>query len=155
MKPMQKVYQTTGTLQGTQTVGEDGKPAGVLGDCWPATVATVLGLEIKDVPRFADICRDEGDEAGFIAYHEFMRLHGYNIFEIHKSTVGENAFERLKENLKDSPYFMAGKSQNGDWLHVVVYKNGKLWHDPNGSGKGLRTEEFMELLVPVENMELN
>jgi len=41
---------------------------------------------------------------------------------------------------------VSGKSPRGDFAHVVIYKNGKLFHDPHPSGTGVETVEDWETL---------
>ncbi|WP_282638114.1 hypothetical protein [Sphingobacterium thalpophilum] len=43
-------------------------------------------------------------------------------------------------------YFVTGKSPRGDFNHIVIYKDGKMVHDPHPSGAGILTEEKFEHL---------
>jgi hypothetical protein len=55
------------------------------------------------------------------------------------------------ELLKIFPGYMicAGQSPR-DRLHAVIYKDGKLWHDPNPAGGGIASVEYIDFIYPLK-----
>lgn len=105
---------------------------GVGGNCWQAALASILGLDLDDVPNFVqetdpdDVYSDFLYECGFIA----MQLPG---------------------NAEPDCYYLAfGPSIVTGHPHVVVARYGDLIHDPHQGRNGLERVEYVHLLIPTE-----
>lgn len=120
----------------TQTHFFGGYEEGVIrGNCWQTAVASVLDLKLEQVPHFVD-----ADERFGVDWWEYtvnwLWHNGYDIF-------------RPDRHLYTNEYYLvSGKSPRGDFYHVVIYKNGKMVHDPHPSQAGVLTEETMEVIRP-------
>lgn len=105
---------------------------GIRGNCMAASLASILELPLSDIPEFEDM---EGDwwpnlmnwleSLGFyiIQWREEVCLQGY--------------------------YLCAGMSERGV-NHQVVYKNGKLVHDPHPSKTGIKKVNEVWALLPID-----
>ena len=127
---MQKVDQT-----------EFGKDKG---NCQSACIAMMLGIPLSDVPNFYDISGKQ-DDAGIIrwndAYDKFLAKHNV-------CRVAFKTFPGWQQALKGF-YLMVGKSPRGEFNHIVVYKDGALWHDPHHSRDGVLDENEIEVYYPI------
>lgn len=114
------------------------------GNCVAACVATVLDLPLDKVPHFIEFGIAYGDSedvkdvsAGnnwWAMLLGFMAGHGYWPVELESVTSAE----------ADETLFVAGKSPRGV-THQVLYRNGRLWHDPHPSRDGVL--DVMEVLA--------
>lgn len=106
------------------------------GNCVAACVATFLGCSLDEVPHFIEFGIAYGDSedvkdvsAGnnwWAMLLGFMAARGYWPVELESITHGE-----VGETL-----FVAGKSPRGV-THQVLYRHGRLWHDPHPSRDGV------------------
>lgn len=98
------------------------------GNCLSACVASYLGLDLEDVPHFAEYPAGEfceGD-AWWHLYVGFMAGHGRELVELDDPTDARPG----------EVVFVCGPSERGV-LHQVLYRDGTLWHDPHPSRAGL------------------
>ena len=129
---------------------------GLGGNCEGATIATLLGLTIEDVPSFwagIDIKTTDTDESGVI-YQEnlnsFLRQHGYRMLNL---GVVKNPSERDIDWVIEvskaigTKHLVAGISPRGH-MHSVIYEHGQLWHDPHPEGGGVIPCQIC-MLVPI------
>lgn len=148
---MKKVYQT-------KFSSIDGKLTGDLGDCWRVCVASFLHLDAEEVPHFMevagfgmnDLSNADKESIAVNLYHDFMRYHGFHVMSINTKDWDSDRLEKFMNGLGHAPYFVVGKSFKGDWLHQVIYKDGKLWHDPNGTGKGIEDVQIIEIPILID-----
>lgn len=110
------------------------------GNCGEASVATLFGLKLEDVPTFYD---PEGDPSPSYRY--------WRNFENFCMSQGFWVIRREAEICIEATYLASGPSARG-CAHMVVMRNGKLFHDPHPSRKGLIRVEHSWLLVPVDPM---
>ena len=114
----------------TQFVGE-----GVGGNCVQASVASILELDLSSVPHFLEIAaRPEEWEFAFMDWLEERGI-GY--------------IRRTGDWVFDGYYLVNGPTERGS-THMVVYKDGKLAHDPHPSRAGLLEERFTWVLCPLD-----
>jgi hypothetical protein len=105
------------------------KPAeGIIGDCHRAAIASILELDLDDVPHFA-----EDDPPADVFHHrcrEWLFSQGITpvdiIFDGSSLEDVLTLMHHLNPNLH---YILGGKSKNGCG-HSVVACNGKIVHDP-------------------------
>jgi hypothetical protein len=50
----------------------------------------------------------------------------------------------MEGHLYDSDYYMVAGTSSRGTMHVCIYKNGELWHDPHPDQDGLLAEELYE-----------
>lgn len=118
------------------------EPGITRGNCWQTAIACVLDLELDEVPHFVDL----HDTHGIDWWHyttEWLYHRGYEIYRI-PTHLYTNEY-----------YFVSGLSPRGNWFHVVIYRNGKMVHDPHPSGEGILEEEDFEVIRPRYIRELS
>ena len=106
------------------------------GNCVAACVATFLDVPLSEVPHFVEfgIAWGDSDDVHDVSAGNnwwamllgFMAARGYWPVELESVTSGE-----VGETL-----FVAGKSPRGV-THQVLYREGRLWHDPHPSRDGV------------------
>lgn len=106
-----------------------------LGNCWPACFATLLGLELNDVPHFYAEERDP-QKANYNAW-TWLRERGWHVIAI---TWTEHAPFQLPGEI----VIISGKSPRGAHEHAVIGRidhtkefGFELLHDPHPSGAGI------------------
>lgn len=105
------------------------------GNCQQAATASLLGLELSDVPNFI-----EQPHGFWQSFWEFMASRGLLVIEL----SGERHF--------DCYHLAYGPSPRGV-SHAVVYRYGALAHDPHPSRAGLLSVETTALVVPLDLSE--
>ncbi|MCA1490101.1 hypothetical protein I6F11_04105 [Ensifer sp. NBAIM29] len=103
------------------------------GNCTEASVASILGLKLEDVPDF----RANGIDQFWTSFYRFFHDRGYQ------------ALHMPGEWCPDVLYLAAGKSPR-DVLHMVLMKGGELVHDPHPSKAGIEKPEHVWLVVPID-----
>jgi hypothetical protein len=121
----------------TQFSSEDGT---VNGNCFSACLAMLFDIPIDGIPNFAEMGTD-----WFNPFLRFINNHGYDYYGmIYMLPFREHPAKTWEDVYKRSPgvdgfYIVGGPSprtyvKNG---HAVLYKDGKMWHDPHPSRDGL------------------
>lgn len=105
-----------------------------VGNCHQAAVASILGLPFEKVPDFGQQQDPEGSYVKFVRDLGFLRL---------KPPV--NMGQKL-----DCYYLAFGPSIVTGNPHVVVYRAGRLVHDPHRGRNGLSSIKSIDILVPME-----
>lgn len=114
--------------------GEGGDPLKV-GNCMAACVASVLELDLDDVPNFAA----NPPDTYWLSFIEWLMERGWY------AVCFEGTFPY------PGYYMVSGDSPRGDFKHLVVYCDDELAHDPHPSGDGLRGDPIDQwLLVPLD-----
>ena len=129
---------------------------GLGGNCEGATIATLLGLNIEDVPSFwegIDIKTTDTDESGVI-YQEnlnsFLRQHGYRMLNlgVTKNPKAQDINWVIEVSKAiGAKHLVAGISPRGH-MHSVICEHGQLWHDPHPEGGGVIPCQIC-MLVPI------
>lgn len=107
---------------------------GLIGDCFRAALASVLGLEIKRVPHFVrDFYGD--DNSLYDAIYAYLADLGFFPLEA-PYPIGLKILKHQNETFKISCYHLiTGIDHDGD-PHACVGFNGKLTHDPHPLRRG-------------------
>jgi len=130
----------------TQTLfGRPDGPVEEIGNCYPACVATLLDLDLADVPHVHQMHPEP--TAALEESLRFLRKHGYT----------ELCFEWapwLNQYAPGSLAIFGGQSPRGDWSHAVVGEitatGWRMVHDPHPSRDGLVGEPTdVQLLVKL------
>lgn len=97
----------------------------IIGDCVRAVTASILELELKDVPHF---CKEYHNN-WYYKWVNFMYEHGI----ILKIKIGP-----WKNNIPiPKEYYLASGTVKRGGKHMIIMKGGKLVHDPHPSRAGL------------------
>lgn len=126
------------------------------GNCMSATIATLLGLELKDVPSFWDGIDIENPAPGSGALFNdnvnyFLRQHGFKLISLgvdskNVTEADQNWVINISKEL-GVKHLVAGISPRGH-MHSVIYEHGQLWHDPHPEGGGVIPCQ-VEFIVPI------
>lgn len=124
---------------------------GVGGNCQSATIATLLGINIEEVPDFWDGCElEEGisgeakerleKENGIVFntnFNNFLAKFGLTSISLGVA-VGDHSewVKGISEALPNVPLLVNGLSPRR-YMHSVIWMNGELWHDPHPEGGGV------------------
>jgi hypothetical protein len=102
---------------------------GIKGDCFRASIASILELPIKEVPHF---CADS--EGWHERLQEWLAKQGLCYLEI--NNVRPNDFKML--DISNCYHTLVGPSPRfPDELHCVVGRNGEMVFDPHVDKRGL------------------
>ena len=120
-QPIKKVYQTKFNQ---------------VGNCFPACLATLLGVPIAEIP---DVQFDATDWHNNIDIY-LQEKHGLALLFI--SAGNPKGFYICSGTTKRSP----------DINHAMIYEDGKLWHDPmkGASRKESEIVRFLDICVLVK-----
>ncbi|MHA3059942.1 hypothetical protein ACX1N5_03950 [Acinetobacter sp. ANC 4636] len=129
---------------------------GLGGNCESATIATLLSLNIEDVPSFWEgIDTDSPTASGNGIFYQdnlnrFLHKHGYKMLNLgvieDPTEENQNWVIEISKHL-GVKHLVAGISPRGH-MHSVIYEHGELWHDPHPEGGGVIPCQVC-LLVPI------
>lgn len=108
-----------------------------LGNCVQASVASILLLPLEEVPAFDQ----PGGPSQLMALDAWLRRRGIE--------VQRRFTERGSVPFGEGLYLATGTTVRGT-MHMVVYQDGKLFHDPHPSRAGLLEVRYISLLVPID-----
>jgi hypothetical protein len=114
------------------------------GNCFAACVASLLACDINEVPFLG---KEESWEDYELRLNDFLKQR-YQLFVYCTAYDLEQYEYFFQVDLKDTYYIVAGDAERG-FFHSVVYKNGKLAHDPHPSGVGLLNVQTVYLFQKV------
>lgn len=127
------------------------------GNCLATVMACWLDMDILDVPNvetlfdleercfYGDVMLKWLNSKGKIQRiaDEFRCFHLSNDVErlVFEEKWGKSFIE-MQSELEGQFYLVTGMSpRNRDTRHIVIYRDGKLWHDPHPDGTGLHLPE--------------
>jgi hypothetical protein len=122
---MKKVYQTK--------YGE-GK-----GNCFQAAVASILELNLSDVPDFVNEYKIR-ESQWWEEYNKWLSKYELSAICI---TYGD----WITELYRDTFLLVTGPSKANGVMHSVVYCGGALCHDPHKGWNGVKPK-YVDLLIP-------
>ena len=107
------------------------------GNCFPACVASLLEIPLNQVPNIEEL---------FDCYAWF------DVFVCWLENKGYEYVVSTKDECENSGdyYLVSGKSPRGDFNHIVIYKDGKMVHDPHPDGTGVLTEVDFERIIKLK-----
>ena len=125
--------------------GPDG-PIDQIGNCFAACLATLLDLDLVDVPHFVQIHRDDNERNA--AMLKWLTARGFSLICYEYAPWVHQYFG------VGAQVILGGKSPRGDWNHAVVgeirAEGWRLLHDPHPSRDGLDGEPtHVDLLIPL------
>lgn len=125
---------------------------GEKGTCYSACLASLLDMELIEVPRFMDLTahlKDDIDarmEMWSSLTHDFVAKYNFKL-NVYEDT--NNYHEWAKKLDHDVYYIVIGESPRSSTRnHSVIYKNGYPYHDPN------RENTFLVNEVEIQELEI-
>jgi hypothetical protein len=107
------------------------------GNCLAACVASLLHLDITEVPNFC-----QGQEEGWFGRMlDWLRPLGLAAFWFKGPPT---------HHLAECPVIVSGVSPRGPWLHAVIWRDGAIVHDPHPSRAGIGDVEDTIVFVPLD-----
>lgn len=102
---------------------------GPWGDCFRACIASLLDLEVTEVPHVnADITFEEWDKM----YRDFLHDRGYRKIALPLVASSPEEALSITAGWADGlPYIFSGADRLGSGSHAVIAQHGKIIHDPN------------------------
>lgn len=135
---------------------------GKRGNCFAAVIASALEMEVEDVIQIQEYYDDDNwlsildawlEDRGYVLEDasEMLCFHD----DMLPRVIKEDGFtgdlfeyvDMVKKKNMNEYYFVAGTSPRDKRIgHIVIYKNGKMVHDPHPDGTGITTfDSFMKL----------
>lgn len=113
---------------------------GERGNCFPTAIACIMDMDSpEDVIQIQEYYKeDENDEDNnwMVVLNQWLFDKGYE-------------WGGLSGHQSDGSYYLVtGKTERGT-VHVCIYKDGELYHDPHPSNKGLETIMAYEYLIGI------
>lgn len=125
-----------------------GNPEGRMGNCLQAAVATMLGLDLAEVPHFVEPETVTLDNGWWLMMVGYLHIHGLELVEVR---ADELLAESLAGTPRDGVFLLGGRSVRGV-AHVVVWQ-GERELDPHPSGAGLVSVSEAHRLVRFRELE--
>lgn len=107
------------------------------GNCFQACIASILELELNDVPHFCNGVNKQEFNANLLRWLLERNLYPV-VFE------GDWDYANFLHG-----YYIARCKVADDMSHSVICRNGKLIHDPHPNSKGLLPVQEVLILVPT------
>lgn len=104
------------------------------GDCFAACIASLLGLDIDEVPDFG-----QGKKNWYRLFEEWLRCRRLAPLTVY----GKSAI------IPKGVYYLAGGKSSRGIPHSVIYLNGEMVHDPHPDRDGLAEVTDYLFLVPL------
>jgi hypothetical protein len=116
------------------------------GNCFSACVASILEMDLAEVPYFMGDEPDEADDKWFARLDEWLKPHGFYAMCLRADS------EWKPKGLN----ILSGKSPRGvkdDDMHSVVADGTELVHDPHPTRDGLLSHHDVVVLVSIDPAE--
>ena len=124
-----------------QTVLYDGKTSFV-GNCLQASMSCYFDMRVEDVPPFHCLFDCEPNDFWNYALDLWLELKG-----VKRICIAEDPI--INGILKSSNYYFATGVSPRNVGHIVIYKDGKLFHDTHPEQTGIEVHGFFYLeLIP-------
>lgn len=109
--------------------------AGIFDDCFRASLATLLGLPITEVPHF--LYDGDPDKVFAFKVNRFLATHGLFIMTLPFKGWDFDAWRR-ENGIGNIYHILSGPSPRFPCLgHSIVGVNGEMYHDPHPDRTGL------------------
>lgn len=114
---------------------------GPKGNCQSACLAMMLGCDLEAVPNFNELYGHDADEYAKQLQSWLMDRGLWIITFIPWQGVPWPPRHG---------YYIAGGTSARDLRHAVIYKDGRLWHDPHPDGIGIEEVTDFDLILPLD-----
>ena len=126
------------------------------GNCYAACIASILEVPITEVPNVEVLFHIEGAYWSDVM-ERFLSSKGYKLADSHKFRVfhdpeyGIQEGERANwiEQCENIFYLVSGQSPRGV-SHMVIYKKGRMIHDPHPTKEDITTFDRFQYIAPDE-----
>ena len=115
----------------------------IRGNCMMTTYACYFDLDVTAVPNIEDLFDSKPTGFWFSVLSLWLKQYCYKEEKYYENDP------YLTEGFKD--YYFACGSTNRGTKHQVIYKEGKLFHDPYPLGEGLIKPDYFITLVDLKN----
>ena len=113
------------------------------GDCFRACMASIFECDLKDIPDFMG----DGEKHFNERISKWGKDNGVLILDATIEDPNSDEYEDL--------YLIAmGKSPRGHCNHAVIYKNGKMVHDPHPERLGLKGKPEKFVFIALRDYSL-
>lgn len=114
------------------------------GNCLQACVASILELDLDEVPNFVEAQNGEW----WKALNDFLLGYGIQpvILDANPKSLEDDVIPWKPKGL----HILSGKSPRGDFLHATVYQAEKMIHDPHPDRTGVMSEVDWILFIPLD-----
>jgi hypothetical protein len=114
-----------------------------IGDCYRACIASILELNIEDVPHFMI----QEPRQRIKSLLQFLGEYGYTLY----SVEGLVDYTYPDEN---DYYIVSGISPKDSKIkHAVIGYNGKIVHDPHPDKSGIISYDYSEIFLKVKTFQ--
>ncbi len=114
---------------------------GVYGDCMRACVASLLDLNIENVPHFFE----SGNPSEFNAtLAAFLKSQGLAELNVRWRDMFDHDY--VFRGVKGVYHLIAGRTKGGAW-HAVVGKDGRMVHDPHPKRLGVLEPVYYSFFI--------
>jgi len=110
------------------------------GNCFEACIASILEMELSEVPMFHG-------ENWFSKFYDWLISKGFE----YNGTINPSDIFNYKIGI-DGYFIVAGESPRGNHIrggHAVIYKSGKLVHDPHPDNTGIVDIKYGMAIEPI------
>ncbi|HEY9352759.1 MAG TPA: hypothetical protein VIP28_05890 [Nocardioides sp.] len=121
------------------------------GNCVAACVATLLGISLEEVPHFIEFGIAYGDsetDKASAGHHWWAMMLGF--FAGRGLWVTE--LESVRRGERGEVLLVCGPSPRGV-MHQVLYRDGRLWHDPHPSRAGVLEVREVLAVRPLSSFD--
>jgi len=110
-----------------------------IGNCFEACLASILELELSEVPMFHD-------KDWPVRFWAWLSSKGF----VYRGTINPEGIGSYKDGIKGY-FIVAGESPRGSHIrggHAVVYKDGVMVHDPHPDNTGIINIRYGMMMEP-------
>lgn len=119
----------------------------IYGNCWAACLASILELDIADVPEFD--AGDPDDLDGTWARKTNRWLAQFGLAFLEYPSLPPESYLAMGMSVY---HIITGPSPRNSGMHAVVGLNGKIVHDPHPSRAGLASGPWLHSVLVRTNM---
>jgi len=125
----------------------------IKGNCLSACLASILDIDIKEIPNFCYFGNNWASEFSKFIYKAGYNLDGSYYFKGLENDLREWADLLTLSSGVDGVFIVGGPSPrfNGNIHHAVLYKDNKLLHDPHPSRDGITVLRYAFLITKQNN----
>lgn len=116
---------------------------GETGNCFSACLASVLEIELSEVPNFFEGIDPKDNKAWWSALRSWLNPLNLDVMSV---GITLNALEEYK----NAYLLVGGSSPRGNFLHAVIYHGGEMVHDPHESRAGILSIDCADLIFLVD-----
>lgn len=111
------------------------------GNCFPTVIACLMGLKNPEE---------------VIQIQEYYNVENNSWIDKLYEWLGQKGFfhEYIDDHLLNDEFYLVSGNTSRNIMHICIYQNGKLWHDPHPSKEGLLSENSFAVINRVVKKEM-